>query len=89
MKATDNKLPTATGRMPDNGASECWKNPIHSINLVPTIVKAKCRNDKKTMKLYPSTSVMYLLQITIPTTDKMLDTTPTMITRFDMLKSDS
>ncbi len=38
-------------------------------------VKAKCRKDKNTMKLNPSTSVIYLFQITIPTTDTMLQTT--------------
>lgn len=86
MKATDSRLPAATGRMPSNGAD--WYENIFtaSMILVNTVVKEKWRNDKKTTKWNPSTSVMYLLHITTPTTDKMLDTTPTtMINALDMI----
>jgi len=55
--------------------------------LVNTEVKEKWRNDKKTTKWNPSTSVMYLLHMTTPTTDRMLDTTPTtMIKALDMIR---
>lgn len=79
MKATDRRLPIATGNIPFIGAALNWNIPNISITLVPIIVKEKCKNERKTMKLYPSTSVIYLLQITIPTTDKTFPTTPTTI----------
>ena len=50
--------------------------------VLPTNVNAKCKKLKKTMKLNPSTSVMYLLSITIPTTDSMLPTIPTSVIKF-------
>jgi hypothetical protein len=48
---------------------------------VPKLVKTKWRKDRKTIKLYPSTSVIYLLQITTPTTERMFPTTPKAIAR--------
>ena len=76
MNATDNKLPMATGSTPENGAGVQLKNPPIIINLHPIDVNAKCRNERNTMKLNPSFSVMYLFIITTPTTERIFPTIP-------------
>jgi hypothetical protein len=89
MKATDSKLPIATGRIPDKGASLYVNIFIASITRVPIIVNVKCRKDRNTMKLKPSISVIYLLQMTIPTTDRIFPTTPVATTtEFDTCDED-
>lgn len=83
INATDNKLPIATGNTPDKGADLYSKYPNCNITLVPRVVKRKCKNDRNTMKLYPSFSVIYLLHITIPTTDKILPHMESITTMFN------
>ena len=85
MNATESKLPTATGNIPDNGASLKANISPLSKARVPIVVKEKCKNDKKTMNWNPSTSVMYLLVITTPTTDRMFTITPIIITVLDIV----
>jgi hypothetical protein len=48
-------------------------------------VNKKCKKDKKTIKSKPSTSVMNLFQITIPTTDEIFATTATKTTRLAII----
>ena len=80
MKATESKLPIANGKTEKKGAG-VQLNILHIIKILqPIAVKTKCKNDRKTIKLYPSTSVMYLLHMTTPTTDRMFPTTPAVIT---------
>ena len=102
MNATDRRLPTATGRTAERGAGVYVNTFSSNRTLVPHMVNAKWRNERNTMKLYPtikkptmdqifknqywyahlpSTSVMYLLHMTTPTTDNIFPTTPTPISK--------
>mmetsp|Transcript_23359 Transcript_23359/g.21249 ORF Transcript_23359/g.21249 Transcript_23359/m.21249 type:complete len:101 (-) Transcript_23359:33-335(-) len=76
MNATDINDPNATGITPDNGALLALNTPRQSKICNPIYVNRKCKNDKKTIKSNPSTSVIYLFIMTIPTTEDILPITP-------------
>ena len=80
MNATDKRLPIAKGRTEKKGAGDQLKTLHINMILQPVAVKTKWRNERKIMKLKPSTSVIYLLHMTTPTTDRIFPITPTVIT---------